>query len=85
MYLKAGLDRLCSYMPVLDKLGEAYSGKNVVTGSTAAYDFFKDKTELFTVEEGNAGLFYLHPNEDGAKKLGEFWADNLIKVLGRGK
>ncbi len=80
VYLKAGLDRLKSYFPMLERLGREYKNKGVTLGNTAAYDFFNGKIEYLTTEEGNAGLFYLHPNAEGAKRLGEFWADILSKA-----
>jgi hypothetical protein len=32
-------------------------------------------------EDGKAGVFYLHPNEAGAKKLAQFWADAIVDVV----
>lgn len=87
MYLKAGLERLQSYMPMIERLLDAYavthSGR-VFGGSRAGFDFFKEHyAEYFTVEQGNAGTFYLHPNKEGAERLGEIWCDGLLKAVGR--
>lgn len=37
--------------------------------------------KYFTPEKGNAGIFYLHPNKEGAKILGRFWAEAIMKAL----
>lgn len=81
MYLKAGLNRLNSYFPMLERLGREYEGKNVTLGNTDAYDFFIGKIEYFTAEDGNAGVFYLHPNAIGAVQLGKFWADVIRTAI----
>ena len=81
VYLKAGLDRLKSYIPMIDRLGLEYKDKNVTLGTPAAFDFFNGKVELLTAEQGNAGVFYLHPNAAGAVRLGEFWAEGIKKAV----
>ena len=32
-------------------------------------------------EDGKAGVFYLHPNEAGARKLARFWARGIVNAL----
>jgi hypothetical protein len=32
-------------------------------------------------EDGKAGIFYLHPNEAGAKKLARFWAEAIVRTV----
>lgn len=84
MYLKEGLNRLESYYPMLQKIVSEYGvthPKRVFMGDTEAFDHFKDKTELYNAEEGNAGTFYLHPNEKGAEVLAEFWGKAIVKTL----
>ncbi len=83
-YLLNGLKRLQSYYPMIDKLVEAYTAEKqqrVFAGNRQVFDAFKDKLELFTTETGNAGLFYLHPNEKGAAYLADFWAESIKKIL----
>lgn len=81
VYLKAGLDRLKSYFPTIERIGNEYKDKNLTLGDTAAFDFFNGKIEYLTPEEGNAGIFYLHPNAAGAVRLGAFWAENIKKAI----
>jgi hypothetical protein len=86
MYLKAGLERLKSYYPMIEKLMAHYSithPKQVFPGSTEAFDFFKENYSThFTPEEGNAGTFYLHPNKKGAEVLGNYWGEAILKAIG---
>lgn len=85
-YLQAGLDRLGSYYPVIDKLVKYYNrhtAHRVYAGSKAPYVFFKDQHLKYqTPEEGRDGTFYLHPNEAGARKLATFWANSILKIVG---
>lgn len=85
MYLKAGLERLNSYFPQLEALVEAYSQTHphqVFIGDTEAADFFAANYKEFLIpEDGNAGTFYLHPNEAGAVHLGEFWGKAIYRIL----
>jgi lysophospholipase L1-like esterase len=85
IYLVEGQKRLESYFPMLDKLVLHYSKafpNRVFLGDIEAYNFFKNNylTHL-TPENGNAGIFYLHPNKDGAKILGEYWGKSILKVI----
>lgn len=85
MYLKKGLERLESYYPVLQSLVTDYSKRfpgQVFMGDTEGFDYFKAnyQTDLFP-EDGNAGTFYLHPNEKGAAALGKFWAEAILKIV----
>ncbi len=87
MYLKAGLERLQTYVPMIERLLDAYAMSHkgrVFGGSREGFDLFKAKyAEYFTVEQGNAGTFYLHPNKEGADRLGEIWCEGLLKAVGR--
>lgn len=88
MYLKAGLERLNSYFPQLEALVEAYGQSHpghVFIGDTEASDFFQaNYAEFLIPEDGNAGTFYLHPNETGAARLGEFWGKAIYRILKTG-
>ncbi len=86
-YLEEGLSRLNSYYPQLERIVTHYQAthpQQVFMGDTEAYDFFREHPEaLFIPEEGNAGIFYLHPNEAGAARLGRFWGEAIYRVLTR--
>lgn len=85
MYLKAGLERLRSYYPVLQSLVADYSVRfpgQVFMGDTEAFDYFRTNYQTDLVpEDGNAGTFYLHPNVKGAAILGEYWGKAIMKCL----
>jgi hypothetical protein len=85
MYLQNGLDRLNAYFPRIQRMIEDYGRtmpNRVFLGDTEAYEFFKENPEKFFIaENGNAGVFYLHPNIEGAEKLGTFWGNAIKKVV----
>ncbi len=84
MYLKEGLLRLQSYYPDIQKLVESYSQTNpgqVFLGDTEGFDFFKENDDKFQHEDGNAGIFFLHPTKEGAKDLGELWGKAIYKAI----
>ena len=37
--------------------------------------------KYYFAENGNAGVFYLHPNESGARKLGKRWARAIVNAI----
>ena len=80
-YLQEGLDRLQSYFPQIEALANENPGY-IYEGDKDAYAFFEaNYLQYFNAQAGNAGTFYLHPNQAGANKLGEFWAKALKKLL----
>lgn len=86
-YLQEGLSRLQSYVPKLDSLAKSYDAtnpKHVFVGDKKAFGYFKEHhlTEL-TPENGKQGVFYLHPNKQGALVLGEFWGKAINEVVKR--
>lgn len=84
IYLEEGLNRLKRYYPMLQSLVKQYEEKypkQVFIGDTDAYDYYEaNHKTMFIPENGNAGLFYLHPNLQGASKLGEFWGKAIYKA-----
>jgi lysophospholipase L1-like esterase len=84
-YLAEGLQRLQNYIPEIDQLVEDYATvypKRVFVGDVKAFDYFKKHslTDL-RPENGHAGIFYLHPNKQGAVALGTFWGEAINKVV----
>lgn len=83
-YLAEGLARLQSYFPVLNTIVAEYRTshpKQVYTGYTGGFKYFEKHPELFIQEQGKAGIFQLHPNEQGAAQLGVFWAKAIKSVV----
>lgn len=85
MYLVEGQKRLQSYFPEIDILVARYAEshpQHVWAGDCDAYAFFEKnyQTQLIP-EQGTAGTFYLHPNVEGAEKLGTFWGKAILPVI----
>ena len=78
-YLQESLDRLHGFYPVLDSIVEEYD--QVYPGNRNAWEYFENNKTLFTQENGNSGIFQLHPNAVGAKRLGEIWARSLLEIM----
>lgn len=85
MYLEPGLKRLKSYTPEIENIVSMYNQRHpgqVYMGDQKAASYFEDNYKaLFTPEKGNAGIFYLHPNKEGAKKLAEFWGQAILNIF----
>ena len=84
-YLQEGLSRLQSYVPQIDQLVADYSPtypRRVFVGDRKAFKYFKKHhlTDL-QPEKGHEGIFYLHPNKQGAIALGSFWGAAIDKVI----
>ena len=84
-YLQEGLTRLQTYFPAIDALVKNYSKTNpghVFAGDKNAFNYFKaHHLTHMQHENGQQGIFYLHPNEKGSKELGRFWAEAISKVI----
>lgn len=84
-YLKEGLDRLTTYIPEIDGLVSDYKTSDpdrVFKGDTKAFKYFKKHAQnLFKPENGQQGIFYLHPNEEGVAVLGEYWGKAIGKII----
>lgn len=79
-YLVEGQKRLAGYTEVLLSLAGKYD--DVYMGDQSGYDYFRDHHEKYCfAEDGQAGVFYLHPNEKGARKLGKRWARAIVGSL----
>lgn len=87
-YLAAGLARLQRYFPEMERLVKGYAKTHpgqAFLGDKKGFGYFK-KNHLTDLkpEEGKQGTFYLHPNEKGAKVLGEIWGKAIEgKILSR--
>lgn len=83
-YLKEGLDRLQSYFPEIDAVVKSYAlsqPNRVFAGNKKVFTYFKKHPSLFQPEKGQQGIFNLHPNIEGAAKLGLFWAEAIYKAM----
>ncbi len=86
-YLAEGLKRLQSYFPQIRLLIKSYARTNpkqVFLGDKKGFQYFKKHhEELMQHENGQQGIFYLHPNVKGAEALGVLWGKAILKVVKR--
>lgn len=84
-YLQEGLSRLESYYPQLDTLVKEFGithPHQVFGGSKTGLTYFKEKKEeLLIAENGNSGIFYLHPNEKGSWQLAKIWVKGIENAI----
>ena len=81
MYLQEGLNRLKTYSGAIKNLAKK-NKEFVYVGDKHGFDIFhKNYKKLLVPQEGNAGIFYLHPNREGAKVLGELWGKSIISHI----
>jgi lysophospholipase L1-like esterase len=84
-YLQEGITRLQTYFPAIDVLVKNYSKTNpghVFAGDKNAFGYFKEHHLTHMLQEnGQQGIFYLHPNEKGSKELAQFWGEAILKVI----
>lgn len=87
IYLQEGLYRLENYLPELKTLSGEYVNTHpgqVFLGDTLAFDYFKQHYQSALIpENGNAGTFYLHPNREGAVRLGEYWGNAIYQAINK--
>jgi hypothetical protein len=56
----------------------------VFTGDKYAFRYFeKHHLTHMKHENGQQGIFYLHPNEKGSNELGRFWGKAIAKMAHR--
>lgn len=81
VYLKEGLNRLKTYMPVIDQLVKENEGF-VFTGDKQGFKFFRNHgPKYYKAQKGKMGIYYMHPNSYGAKILGHLWAKRINKLI----
>ncbi len=85
MYLAEGLTRLQSYFTEIDGLNKDYRithPGHVFIGDKDGFAWFKKNyNTALQPEQGRQGVFYLHPNANGAAQLGQFWGKAILKAL----
>ena len=80
MYLVAGQKRLLGYANVLIDLVD--NNDDIYLGDFKSFEYFRaNYRKLCFPENGNAGVFYLHPNEEGARKLAKRWARAIVRAV----
>jgi len=84
-YLAEGQARLRSYWPEIAALVatcDAARPGQVFEGSQLGWDYFeRNHATDMRHENGKAGVFFLHPNEQGSKVLGQFWGEAIRRAV----
>lgn len=85
-YMQEGLTRLQSYFPMIKATVKSFAKTNpkqVFEGDKDAFGFFKKHAQQYFQHENSVdgGIFYLHPNKEGAAVLGDFWAKAIYNKL----
>ena len=80
---KKSLKMMNTYYEQLPKVVNNCKAGHVHIGDTDAYDYFKQhyKTDAFEEKDARGKSYWLHPNEQGAQKLAEYWGKALLSVL----
>ncbi len=83
-YLAEGQARLRSYWPEIAALAADYDTSRpgqVFEGSKLGWEYF-ERNHLTDMrhEDGQAGVFFLHPNEQGSQALGRFWGEAIRRA-----
>ena len=84
-YLQDGLNRLKEYSIELDDLVKQYKinySKQVFAGDKTSFNYFrKNYKKFYKPENGQQGIFYLHPNAAGSQALSKIWTKSILKVI----
>ena len=81
---KKSLKLLSTYYNMFARVVSNCKPGHVHIGDSQAYDYFEKhyKTDVFEEKDARGRSYYLHPNEQGARKLAECWGQALLPVMG---
>ena len=80
---KQSLKLLDAYYDKFPQVVKNSKPGHVHIGDSEAYAHFKKhyKTDVFEEKDSRGRCYWLHPNEQGAKKLAEYWGKAILPVL----
>lgn len=80
---KKSLKLLDAYAKQFRRVVKNCKPGHVHIGDVEAYGYFKKHylTDVFKEEDARGQSYWLHPNEQGATRLAEFWGKALLPVL----
>lgn len=80
---KKSLKLLSEYHKMFPRVVENCKAGHVHIGDSEAYGYFERnwKTDIFEEQDARGKSYWLHPNEQGAKRLAVFWGKALLPVL----
>lgn len=80
---KKSLKLMNSYYEHFTKIVENCKAGHVHIGDGDAYDYFLKsyKTDVFEEKDARGKSYWLHPNEQGAEKLAQYWGKAILPIL----
>lgn len=80
---KKSLKMMNTYYKQFSKVIARCKQGHVHLGDAKAYNYFKRhyKTDVFEEKDARGKSYWLHPNEQGAKVLAEYWGKAILPVL----
>ena len=80
---KKSLKLLDTYYDSFSQVVAQTKKGHVHIGDSEAFDYFKKnwKTDIFEEKDARGKSYWLHPNEQGAKQLAEFWGKAILPVV----
>lgn len=80
---KKSLKTLNGYYKSFPEIVQRCKAGHVHLGDTDAYGYFEKhwRTDIFEEKDARGKSYWLHPNEKGAKMLGELWGKALLPVI----
>jgi len=80
---KKSLKIMNTYYELFSKIVANCKQGHVHIGDAEAYNYFKQcyKTDIFEEKDARGKSYWLHPNEQGARKLAEYWGKAILPVL----
>lgn len=80
---KKSLKLIAAYYDCFPQVVRNCKEDHVHIGDAEAYDYFRQhyKTDVFEEKDARGKSYWLHPNEQGARRLAEYWGKALLPVL----
>ena len=81
--VKKSLKTLNAYYKSFPQIIQRCKAGHVHLGDAEAYNYFEQhwRTDIVEEKDARGKSYWLHPNEKGAKMLGELWGKALLPVL----
>jgi len=82
---KESLKLLTTYYKLFPRVIANCKPGHVHKGDAKAYGYMKKHytTDVFQEKDARGQSFWLHPNEQGAEKLAQYWGKAILKVMNR--
>ena len=80
---KKSLKLIGDYYKMFSRVVDRCKPGHVHVGDSEAYSYFEQhwRTDIFEEKDARGKSYWLHPNEQGARRLAEYWGKALLPVL----